>query len=237
VALTAEIIRIQDINDCGDIIDRAAGIIADGGLVVYPTDTSYGIGCDARNPDAMERLITVKRRDPSVGLPLLFESLSQCRMYHDFDSLEEILARLFWPGLLTLVVTAKAEVPYHITAGRSSIAIRVPNHVVPRGIADKIGGPIVGTSANRSGGPSPFDITTALEQIGNEVDLYIDGGQSDSTENSTIIGVEPGEKDDGSMNIKIYREGALSTARLSDVLGGDTDAVRYWSTRIVDADM
>lgn len=235
--MTAEIIRVDDLNNCDDVIQRAATIIAEGGLVVYPTDTSYGIGCDAKNAQAMERLIAVKRRDPNVGLPLLFGSLSQCREYHNFDSLEEILARLFWPGSLTLVVGARDSVPFHITAGRTSIAIRVPDHVVPRGIADKIGGPIVGTSANRSGGPSPFDVTTAMEELRDEVDLYIDGGPSTSTENSTIIGVEPGDENGETMNIKVYREGAISVDRIADILKGDTDAVRYWSARIIDADM
>lgn len=235
--MTTEILRIEDLNNCDSIIERAAEIIANGGLVVYPTDTSYGVGCDARNAEAMERLIAVKRRDPNVGLPLLFASLSQCKTYHDFDSLEEILARLFWPGSLTLVVTAKDNVPFHITAGRTSIAVRVPDHVVPRGIADKIDGPIIGTSANQSGGPSPFDVTTAMDQLKDEVDLYIDGGSSTSTENSTIIGVEPGDSNGESMNIKIFREGALSTESISELLKGDTDAVRYWSARIIDADM
>ena len=67
--------------------------------------------------------------------------------------------------------------------------------------------------------------------------LYIDGGSSTSTENSTIIGVEPGDSNGESMNIKIFREGALSTESISELLKGDTDAVRYWSARIIDADM
>jgi L-threonylcarbamoyladenylate synthase len=157
-------------------------------------------------------------------------------MYHHFGSLEKVIARLFWPGYLTLIVKARPEVPDHITVDRSTIAIRVPNHVVPRGIAQKIGGPLVGTSANRSGGPSPFDVSVAMDQLGEEVDLYIDGGPSPSSANSTIIGVEGAEEGEP-LNIKVYREGQLSIDQLSESLKVDTDALSAWSTRFVYTDM
>ena len=228
--------RIEDLANCDTIIERAAEIVKSGGVIVYPTDTSYGLGCDPRIPEALERLIAVKRRDRRIGVPLLFNDLKQCEMYHDFGSLEKVIVRLFWPGILTLIVDARSDVPKHITADRSTIAIRVPNHVIPRGIAQKIGGPIVGTSANRSGGPSPFDVTIALNQLGEEVDLYIDGGQSLSTDNSTVIGVEGTGKDEH-LNIKVYREGQLSISKLSESLKVDSDALSTWSSRFVYTDM
>ncbi len=228
--------RIEDLANCDTIIERAAEIVKSGGVIVYPTDTSYGLGCDPRIPEALERLIAVKRRDRRIGVPLLFNNLEQCEMYHDFGSLEKVIVRLFWPGILTLIVDARSDVPKHITADRSTIAIRVPNHVIPRGIAQKIGGPIVGTSANRSGGPSPFDVTIALNQLGEEVDLYIDGGPSVSTDNSTVIGVEGTGKDEP-LNIKVYREGQLSISKLSDSLKVDSDALSTWSSRFVYTDM
>ena len=221
---------------CDTIIDRASEIVKSGGIIVYPTDTSYGIGCDPRLPDALARLKDVKRRDRRIGVPLLFSDLNQCEEYHDFGGLEKVIARLFWPGVLTLVVEAKPNVPDHITVGRSTIVIRVPNHVIPRGIAQKIGGPIVGTSANRSGGPSPFDVSVAIDQLGEEVDLYIDGGPSFSTSDSTIIGVE-GTGTDGPLNIKVYREGQISINELSESLKVDTDALSGWTTRFVYTDM
>jgi len=234
--LTAEIMSVEDLGNCDAIIDRAAEIIRSGGLVVYPTDTSYGLGCDPRNPEAMDRLIAVKRRDRRLGVPLLFADLTQCEIYHDFGSLEKIIAKIFWPGQLTLIVTPTPSVPEHITADRNSVAIRVPNHIIPRGIAHRIGGPIVGTSANRSHGPTPFDVSDALDQLGNEVDLYIDAGPSSSSDNSTIIGVE-GSGEGETLNIKIYREGALSTDIISESLKVDSDALRVWTTRFVFTDM
>jgi len=228
--------RIEDIEKCDSIIERAAEIVKSGGVIVYPTDTSYGLGCDPRIPEALDRLRAIKRRDRQVGVPLLFNDLNQCEMYHQFVGLEKVIARLFWPGILTLIVEAKPEIPEHITVGRSTVAIRVPNHIIPRGIAQKIGGPIVGTSANRTGGPSPFDVTVAMDQLGDEVDLYIDGGPSSSTANSTIIGVE-GIGTDEPLNIKVYREGQLSVDDLSASLKVDTDALMYWSSRFVYTDM
>lgn len=228
--------RIEDLANCDTIIERAAEIVKSGGIIVYPTDTSYGLACDPRIPKALERLVAVKRRDRRLGVPLLFNDLGQCEMYHDFGSLEKVIARLFWPGILTLIVDARPDVPKHITADRSTIAIRVPNHVIPRGIAQKIGGPIVGTSANRSGGQSPFDVTVAMNQLGEEVDLYIDGGPSLSTDNSTVIGVEGTGKDEP-LNIKVYREGQLTISKLEESLKVDSDALSTWSSRFVYTDM
>ncbi|MHA1863718.1 MAG: L-threonylcarbamoyladenylate synthase [Candidatus Thorarchaeota archaeon] len=234
--MTAEIMRIEDLEKCDAIIERATEIVKSGGIIVYPTDTSYGLGCDPRIPEALERLMAVKRRDRRTGVPLLFNDLGQCELYHDFVSLERVIARLFWPGSLTLIVKARSDVPEHITADRSTIAIRVPNQVIPRGVAQRIGGPIVGTSANRTGGPSPFDVAVAIDQLGEEVDLYIDGGPSLSTENSTIIGVE-GAGEDEPLNIKVYREGQLSINKLSESLKVDSDALSTWSNRFVYTDM
>ena len=235
--LSAEIMRIEDVERCDNVIERAAEVIAAGGIVAYPTDTSYGLGCDPRNRDSLERLIAVKRRDRRLGFPLLFADETQCELYHDFQDLERIIAKMFWPGALTMIVGPRPDVPAHITAGRSSIAIRVPDHIVPRGVARKIGGPIVGTSANRSGGPSPFNLSVALEQLGDEVDLYIDGGAAPVQANSTIIGVESTETEGDPLNIKIYREGALPITEIEANLRVDSDAMRFWSTRIIDADM
>jgi L-threonylcarbamoyladenylate synthase len=234
--LTAEIMRIENLDQCDAIIERAAEIVQSGGVIVYPTDTSYGLGCNPRIPEALDRLKAIKRRDRQLGVPLLFNNLDQCEAYHDFGYLERVIARLFWPGPLTLIVTARSEVPDHITVERSTIAVRVPDHIIPRRIAERIGGPLVGTSANRSGGPSPFDVTIALDQLGQEVDLYIDGGASQSSANSTIIGVEE-TGEEGPMNIKVYREGQLSIDRLSENLKVDTDALSLWTTRFVYTDM
>jgi tRNA threonylcarbamoyl adenosine modification protein (Sua5/YciO/YrdC/YwlC family) len=231
--LTAETVIAKEENH-QDVIDRAIEVIREGGLIVCPTDTSYGLACDSSNQAAIENLINIKRRNRSLGVPLLFSDTAQCETYHEFSNLERVLTRLFWPGALTLVVTPKGSVPELVTGGRGSIAVRVPDHIIPRGIAQGIKGPIVGTSANRSGEPSPFEITIAKDQLGDEVDLYIDAGPSKSKANSTIVRVE--ENDVKGASIKVIREGALTMGRLVESLKVDSDALRFWTTRIIFAD-
>ncbi len=235
--LNAEIMAIDDINNCDNVLDRAAEVISSGGIVVYPTDTSYGLACDPRSRDSLDRLLAIKRRDRRVGVPLLFADTMQSESYHEFDDLEKIIVKLFWPGALTLIVEPKPEVPSHIMAGRGSIAIRVPDHIVPRGIARRIDGPIVGTSANRTGGPDPFDLSVAMDQLGDEVDLYIDGGMSSLRKSSTIIGVQKSIETEDTMNIKIYREGHLTVDDISKMMKVDSEAMRFWTVRIIEADM
>ncbi len=234
-ALNARIHRLETEEDYEKVIERSVEILERGGLVVYPTDTSYGLACDPRNADAVEKLFEAKNRDRTVGVPLLFADENQCEKYHDFGELERVLTRLFWPGSLTLIVVAKDTVPTHITKGRTTVAIRVPDHPIPRGIAQKLGAPIVGTSANISGGPSPFDFTSAFEQLGDKVDFYIDGGPSTSSLNSTVLGVN--EEEEGFSSIKIFREGAVSVDMLREYLQSDTDALRFWTSRIFNAEM
>ena len=96
--------------------------------------------------------------------------------------------------------------------------------------------PIVGTSANLSGRESPFEVSVAIEQLGDEVDLYIDGGPSSANANSTIVGVE-GTGTDEPLNIKVYREGSLSVENITDSLRIDSDALRFWTNRIIYPDM
>ncbi len=234
-AVNTEIIKLDKSGDFDIAIEKAAEILTEGGLVVYPTDTSYGLACDPRKPDALDRLFEVKKRSRDIGVPLLFSDFSQCEDFHDFGGLEQVIARLFWPGVLTLVVSAKDTVPDYLTGGRASLAIRIPDHPIPRGIAKQIGFPIVGTSANISGGPSPFEVSISLEQLGTEVDLYIDGGPSEADRNSTIVGVD--EEEAGYSSIKVYREGVLSIDRLTESLRVDTDALQFWTNRIIHADM
>lgn len=219
-------------NSIGKAVNTAVSVLRSGGVVVYPTDTSYGLGCDPTQEEAVDKLMAAKKRDPDMGVPLLFADFVQCETYHDFRELERVLVKLFWPGALTLVVTAKHPVLAKVSGKRDSIAVRVPNHQVPRAIAKELGRPIVGTSANISGGLNPFEINVAVEQLGDSVDLYIDGGPSKSRANSTIIGVEPGAPS----NIKVYREGDLTVERLSDILKVDAKALSLWSKRVVYAD-
>ncbi len=233
MTLTPRVLRVLEPSECSEILAEASSVLLEGGLVVYPTDTSYGLACDPQKKRALERLLSLKDRNQRLGVPLLFSDLTQCETYHDFGPLEEIIARIFWPGALTLVVSPRENVPEYICGERSSIAVRVPDHFIPRRLAEEIGGPIVGTSANRSGHPSPFEVSVAIEQLGDEVDIYIDGGPSAASNDSTIIGVEKAEAGNEQQDIRLYREGQLSMERITESLAVDPDALRFWTTRII----
>lgn len=226
---------VLDEDDYEYIINEAVDILQTGGLVVYPTDTSYGLGCDTRQDGILDKLFATKKKGPNIGVPLLFSDLSQLSSFHELKDLEIVIARMFWPGALTLLVPVKDNVSKRLTGGRNTLAVRVPNHSVPRGIAKKLNHPIVGTSANLTGGPTPFDLITAKEQLGDKVDLYIDGGVSSSTNSSTIVSVI--REEDGISSIKVYREGEIQIGDIKERLLVDTDAQRFWTSRIVFADM
>ncbi len=235
--LTPRVLKVPSPDDINEVIEEATEVLLGGGLVVYPTDTSYGLACDPKQSGSFERLLTVKKRGRKLGVPLLFSDLTQFEEYHEFRNLERILARLFWPGALTLLVRASERIPRYITGGRESVAVRVPNHPIPRGIAAKIQGPVVGTSANRSGGPSPFEVSVAIEEFIDDVDLYIDGGPSKSHRDSTIVSVEGAEGNEAPLDIKIYREGQLTVDILTEMLRADSEALKWWTTCFVYADM
>ncbi|MEM2142794.1 MAG: L-threonylcarbamoyladenylate synthase [Candidatus Thorarchaeota archaeon] len=228
VELMGETVAVRSSEDVEDAAKRAVEVLRSGGLVVYPTDTSYGISCDPSNEDAILRLLEAKQRPASMGLPLLYSDLAMCDQYLDLNEFERVIAKMFWPGPLTLVVTARTRLPYSVTGKHDKVAARIPDHSVPRAISRMLGGPIVGTSANRTGGPSPFDIETARAQLGNLVELYLDSGPSSAKKNSTIVEVEPGDP----ASIRVHREGEVSIEQLRERLRLDKDALRYWSTRI-----
>ena len=235
--LKPRVLEALDPNGNAGVIEEATEVISKGGLVVYPTDTSYGLACDPKQSSSFERLLAVKRRGRKLGVPLLFSDLAQFEEYHEFRHLERAIARIFWPGALTLLVAAGQRIPRYITGRRESVAVRIPDHPIPCGIAAKLQGPIVGTSANRSGGPSPFEVSVAVEQLRDDVDLYIDGGPSRTHRDSTIVGVEGSKGEKGPHDIKIYREGQLTVDRLAEMLRADPDALGLWTTHFVYADI
>jgi L-threonylcarbamoyladenylate synthase len=171
-------------------IDRAVEILKSGGIVVFPTDTVYGLGGDAFNSEAVERVYEVKQRPRSLPLPLLLADTVQVAAV--VDSVPEIarfLMKHFWPGGLTLVLPKAASLPDIITAGSEKVAIRIPNHVVPLTIIRRLRAPIIGTSANISDKPSPVTADEVEQQIGDGVDLIIDMGRCPGGLESTVVDV------------------------------------------------
>jgi L-threonylcarbamoyladenylate synthase len=191
-------------------IRSAAEIAKKGGLVIFPTDTVYGLGCDPFNAESVERLIRVKgdRQNP---LPILASGLRNVKRVAEVSNAAMNLAKRFWPGALTMVLPKRSKVLDSIVPfGLSSIGVRVPNHEVALELARQCGGLIVGTSANKSGNKAATNIGNAIEQLGEEVDIVLDGGVSKLGVSSTVVDLTCKEP-------KILREGAVSVEEILNV--------------------
>ena len=200
-------------SDIQKQVEKGILILKQGGLIAFPTDTIYGLGAGANLPQAVERVYRVKGRPKSMALPLLLADTSQISEVANYvPPIAWLLARNFLPGALTLVLFKSSSVPDIVTAGGATVAIRVPAHPVPVALAEGLGTPIVGTSANLSGKPSSLTADEVYSQFGDNVDLVIDGGRCPGGKESTIVDVT-GE------NPVILREGAISREKLRQVCG------------------
>lgn len=171
-------------------IARAASVLRTGGLIAFPTDTLYALGADASNPLAVRRIFEVKGRNLTSPIPLLVADL---RMAVDLvGELPEAAVRLaerYWPGPLTLILRAPEEICTLLTAGTGRIGLRIPNSAIALAVIRRFGSPVTGTSANRSGMEDPLDAGEVLGQLGDRVDLILDGGPVVGGSPSTVVDV------------------------------------------------
>ena len=171
-------------------VARAASILRKGGLVAFPTDTLYALGADASNPLAIERLFAAKGRSRKTPIPLLVADLMMAiRLVGELPDAAIRLATRYWPGPLTLVLRAPHGISTLLTAGTGRIGLRVPDAAVALALIRRFGGPVTGTSANRSGGKDPLDAHEVLRQLGDRVDLVLDGGPVAGGSSSTVVDV------------------------------------------------
>lgn len=180
--------------------------------MAFPTDTVYGLGAAINIQSAVARVYQVKQRPPNMPLPLLLSDVSQIdEIAFSVSPLARRLIAAFLPGALTLVLYKAKTVPDFVTAGQKTVAVRVPAHPVPVALARGLGVPIVGTSANISGQPSPLTAEEVRARLNDKIDLVIDGGPSGSNKESTIVDVT------GEAPV-VLREGAISREELERVL-------------------
>jgi len=194
-------------------VERGIAILKDGGLVAFPTDTVYGLGACADLALAVERVYTVKKRPRDMPLPLLLASTAQIsEVSYPVPQMAWLLAEYLLPGALTLVLPRSGLVADTVTGGAFTVAVRVPAHPVPVALIEGVGVPIIGTSANLSGRPSPLTAKEVCAQLGDIVDLVIDGGCCPGGQESTIVDVT------GEVPL-VLREGAIPVAELRRVCG------------------
>ncbi len=192
-------------------VEEGISILKRGGIVAFPTDTVYGLGACASNQQAVERIYTVKERPRNIALPLLLADTFQIsEVAGAVPEVAWLLVRHFLPGALTLVLPKSNSLLDIITGGGMTVAIRIPAHPVPVALAEGLGTPIVGTSANLSGKPSALTADEVYAQFGDRIDLVIDGGRCPGGRESTIVDVT------GETPV-ILREGAIAREELKQV--------------------
>ena len=171
-------------------LDRAADAIREGELVVYPTETVYGLGADALDPEAIERVFEAKRRDRSDPISLGVPSIDAAEEYAVVGKTERAFMEAFLPGPVTVVLERRPTVPAVLTGGRNRVGIRVPDHQGALALLERVA-PVTATSANVSGRPS----VTSLEELDPEIDagaaVVLDGGETQGTA-STVVDVAAG---------------------------------------------
>ena len=175
----------------GSSIARAAQEVRRGGLVVFPTDTVYGLGCDPLNHAAVRRLFAAKGRT-SKPVPVLCSSAEKAGELVRLDRTALELAAEHWPGALTIVAPLRRPVAPRLTQGKPYLGVRVPNHPSCLELIAHCGGWLTGTSANLSGSPSARSAAEAMDQLGSAVDVILDGGRLAGAE-STVVRVDGGE--------------------------------------------
>ena len=204
--------------DCADVsghdferaIGEAAREITAGNLVVYPTETVYGIGADIFNEVAVKNLYLAKKRPFDMPLSVAVSGKSMMERIAVLDETAEKLIDAFLPGPLTIIIEKRQEVPDLVTATSKKVGIRMPDHPVALGIIKKTG-PIVATSANLHSHPDAVDIDSALSDLGPSVSLYVDSGPSRLKKPSTIVWIMNGE-------VEIVRQGAITIRDIEGVL-------------------
>lgn len=185
-----------------DQIEQASRILKDGGIIIYPTDTAFGIGCRIDDSQALEKLFRLRQRPLNKPMPVLFDSIDLVKEYvTDIPPQAEMLMEKYWPGALTIILPANRDKLAKLVVGETGIGCRIPDHEVPLTLIKKLGVPIIGTSANFAGEPTPYTVEDLNPKLIELVDFVVKG-KTYVQETSTVI-------DCTQKDIKILRQGAI----------------------------
>ena len=193
-------------------IKKASAIIKKGGLVAFPTETVYGLGASVFNPKAVARIFEVKNRPRFDPLIVHVANASQIKDLCRLNKTAKKLIKRFWPGPLTLVLPKTQLIPYVVTAGLATVAVRMPSHPMAQKLIRLAGVPLAAPSANPFGYLSPTTAQQVREQVGKKIDMVLDGGKCSVGIESTIIGFE-GNK------IVLLRLGGVPVEEIEKVAG------------------
>ncbi|BDS48793.1 L-threonylcarbamoyladenylate synthase [Rhodoluna sp. KAS3] len=223
---------MQRVFDCSVDTDLLTGMrrakvsLGRGELVVLPTDTVYGIGCDAFSAKGVQALLAAKGRTPQSPPPVLIGNVNTLHaLAEDVPDVARRLADTFWPGALTMILRAQPSLNWDLGETKGTVALRMPDHKIALALLEDVG-PMAVSSANLTGQPAATTCAQAYDYLGESVQVYLDSGNSPKGEASTIIdltGITDSYDADGNLSttgkIRIVRRGALSDAKLRSVAG------------------
>jgi len=189
--------------------EKAASVLRNGGVVVYPTETLYGIGALATNETSVERVFEIKGRPPVSPIPVLGKDRGMLEEVAEFNDQARLLAEKFWPGPLTLVLKDKGKLPKLITAETGKIAVRVSAHMFVSKLFNELEGPLTSTSANPSGGGNLHNFINIYRTFNGHVELIIDSGNIPTSKGSTVVDVTTTPPE-------ILRQGDLAISELKE---------------------
>jgi L-threonylcarbamoyladenylate synthase len=201
----------DDEEQWGSLLEVGSEVVARGGLVVLPTDTLYGVGCDPFNPSAVDALFLAKKRGRDLPLPVLVHTWRQAvGLVEDIGDQAQALIAAWWPGPLTLVFKEAAGIGWDLGDSRGTVAVRMPKHTFTLALIQRTG-PLAVSSANRSGEPTPTTMPGILEQLGDDVGVFFDAGPAQQVPASTIV-------DLSGPRPRLLRQGAIPAAEIERVL-------------------
>ncbi len=208
----SNILKIDNIHPESDLIARAAKILRNGGVIGYPTETVYGVGCSTYIDHAVNRVYDLKHRDKSKAMILIAADILQVSdIVDEIPDAAEKLMENFWPGPLTIVFNTSSALKDFEFGRSKTIAIRIPDNPICLSLLKFTGFPLVSTSANISGQPAATTAQEVVNYFGDQLDLVIDGGITPSTDPSTVIDVTRNPA-------RIIREGAITPLEIGTVI-------------------
>lgn len=206
------ILKINPENPEPEKIDEAVDLLKKDGVIAFPTETFYGLGADARNEAAIEKIFGIKGRDFKNPILVVIGDVRHLETFADDvpDEARKLMSR-FWPGPLTIVFRAAPSVSPKLTAGTAKIGIRLTSHPIAMEISKRLGGPVTATSANLSGSPECSSTAEVISQLEGKLDGIVDGGHTPGGKGSTIVDVTVYPP-------KVLREGMIPSSLIQDTL-------------------
>ncbi|HKY07107.1 MAG TPA: L-threonylcarbamoyladenylate synthase [Candidatus Binatia bacterium] len=194
------------------LIDAVAALKR-GAVIAFPTETLYGLGADALNPVAVEKVFQLKGRDPANPIPVLIADRNMLsRLVVDVPPLAETLIAQFWPGPLTIVLPARRDIPRPLVNAAGGVGVRISSQAIANELVERLGHPLTATSANPSGKPAARTVKEAKEYFSRLIDIFVDGGTLTSKTGSTVVEIAAGV-------VRIIREGDIARGAIEKIVG------------------